>query len=73
MYRLYLVLYERHEPPTDEEVKIASGAKPLDSATADSYLKTLEKVSLSIADAFARQSASAKVSNIIFSSYVSTC
>ncbi|KAG2028952.1 hypothetical protein BDR03DRAFT_1019113 [Suillus americanus] len=43
MYRLYLYLKDRAEPPTEDEVAMASGKKILDPTQAAEYLLQLEK------------------------------
>jgi hypothetical protein len=55
MYRLFLILKDRDEPPTDDEVAIASGKKTLDPTKAAEYLVKLEKASATLVDAFAKQ------------------
>ena len=52
MYRLYILLKDRDEPPTPDEIAIASGHKVLDPATAAAYLDQLEKASTTIVDIF---------------------
>ena len=61
MYRLYLLLKDHAEPPTDEEKAIAAGRKSLDAATAAKYLKHLEKASTNIVDLFNQQHQQAAV------------
>jgi hypothetical protein len=65
MYRLYLYLKDRTEPPTEDEVAIASGKKTLDPALAAEYLLKLERASSMIADAFSHQNQQAAVSLFI--------
>jgi hypothetical protein len=55
MYRLFTVLKNRKEPPTEEEILIASGKKVLDPATATDYLRQLENASNTIVDVFNHQ------------------
>jgi hypothetical protein len=55
MYRLFTVLKNRKEPPTEEEILIASGKKVLDPATAVDYLRQLEHAPNTIVDAFNQQ------------------
>ena len=62
MHRLYLILKDRKEPPTDDEIAIAAGRKVLDSALADDYLVQLEKTSTNLVNAFKQQSQRAAVS-----------
>jgi hypothetical protein len=61
MYRLFLVLKDRDEPPTDDEVAIASGKKTLDPTKAAEYLVKLGKASETLIDAFAKQNQHAAV------------
>jgi hypothetical protein len=61
MYRLYLLLKHRAEPPTDEEKAIAARLKSLDAATAAEYLKHLEKASTNIVNLFNQQHQQAAV------------
>ena len=62
MYRLYEVLKARPEPPTTEELDIASGRKKLDPSAAGEYISKLEKASENIIDALQRQAERATVS-----------
>ncbi|KAG2041342.1 hypothetical protein BDR03DRAFT_979344 [Suillus americanus] len=55
MYRLYLYLKDRAEPPTEDEVAMASGKKILDPTQAAEYLLQLEKASSNIVEAFNHQ------------------
>ena len=45
MHRLYLILKDHKEPPTNDEIAIAAGRKVLDPALAADYLVQLEKTS----------------------------
>ncbi|KAJ8581379.1 hypothetical protein M405DRAFT_751882, partial [Rhizopogon salebrosus TDB-379] len=63
MYRLYLYLKDRTEPPTEDEVAIASGKKTLDPALAAEYLLKLERALSTIADAFSHQNQRATEAN----------
>lgn len=65
MYRLYLLLKDRAEPPTDEEKAIAAGHKSLNAATAAEYLKHLEKASTNIVDLFNQQHQQAAVGQLL--------
>ena len=69
MYQLYCVLKDREEPPTPDEIAIASGKKQLDGCTEVEYLKRLEKASKNIKKAFEDQQARAAVSDSIFSTH----
>jgi hypothetical protein len=62
MYRLYCVLKDREEPPTDLEIAYASGKKKLSSDTEAEYIKQLESCSENIKKAFEDQQARAGVS-----------
>lgn len=55
IYRLYLVLKGHKEPPTDDEIAIASGKKTTLPAKAAKYLVKLEKTSATLVDVFAQQ------------------
>jgi hypothetical protein len=55
MHRLYLILKDRDELPTEEEKDIAAGKKTIDPAHAAKYLFELEKASTSIVDLFNQQ------------------
>jgi hypothetical protein len=55
MYRLYLLLKDRDEPVTEEEMDIAAGKKTIDPARAADYLAKLEKASTSIVNLFNQQ------------------
>lgn len=68
MYRLFLLLKDRDEPPTDEEQAIAAGKKVLDPTKATEYLVRLEKALTSIVDIFTQQHQHAAVSYIVVSS-----
>jgi hypothetical protein len=56
MYRLYLILKDCTNPPTNEELAIASGKKVLDAEVADSYLRQVEVASANLCPMFAKQS-----------------
>jgi hypothetical protein len=62
MYRLFLLLKGRKEPPTDEEKAIAAGEMVLDPTKATEYLVQLDKASTSIVDIFTQQHQHAAVS-----------
>lgn len=64
MYRLYCILKEREEPPTLEDVAIASGKKKLDATTEAEYLKKFENTSGNIRKAFEDQQARSHVREI---------
>ncbi|KAG2362861.1 hypothetical protein BDR07DRAFT_977819 [Suillus spraguei] len=61
MFRLYLHLKLHAEPPTEEEIAIASGKKILDPTKATEYLLKLERSSSNITDAFNDQNQRAAV------------
>ena len=60
MYRLYVLLKNRDEPPTPDEIAIASGRRILDPAKAATYLDQLKKASTTIVDLFHRQAEETK-------------
>ena len=62
MYQLYCILKDREEPPTLDEIAIASGKKALDARTEAEYLRKLEATSANIRKAFEDQLARAAVS-----------
>jgi hypothetical protein len=62
MYQLYCVLKDREEPPTPDDIAIASGKRELDGRAEAEYLKKLEKASENIKKAFEDQKARAAVS-----------
>jgi hypothetical protein len=66
MYRLYLVLKGRTEPPTNDEIAIASGKKPLDPAKAAEYFVKLEKATVTLVDVFTQQNQKAAVHTCSF-------
>jgi hypothetical protein len=55
MYQLYCILKDQEEPPTPEEIAIASGKRELDGSAEVEYLKKLEKSSENIKKAFEDQ------------------
>jgi hypothetical protein len=62
MYQLYCILKDRDEPPTPEEIDIASARRQLDEKTEAEYLQKLAKSSENIKKAFQDQQARAGVS-----------
>ena len=62
MHQLYLVLKDRKEPPTNDEITIASGWKKLKPEKATDYLLELEKASSNLINIFKQQSQWAAVS-----------
>jgi len=62
MHRLYLVLKDRKESPTDDEISVAAGRKVLDPAVAADYLLQLEKASTNLVNIFKQQTQRAAVS-----------
>jgi hypothetical protein len=62
MFQLYCILKDREEPPTPDEIAIASGKKALDTHTEAEHVKKLGKTSESIRRAFEEQQARAAVS-----------
>ena len=76
MHRLYLVLKDHKEPPTNDEIAIASGQKGLDPASAADYLLQLEKASTNLVDVFKQQSQQAAVcflENLLFTQTDCVC
>jgi hypothetical protein len=71
MYQLYCVLKDCEDPPTPEEIDIASSKKQLDGHAKAQYLKKLEKVSKNIKKAFEDQQAWVAISDYLFSMCVS--
>ena len=65
MYRLYILLKGRDEPPTPDEIAIASGRKVLDPSKAAAYLDELEKASTTIVNLFHRQAEQTKVCSLL--------
>jgi hypothetical protein len=55
MYRLFLLLKDRNEPPTEDEIAIGAGKKVLDPTAANEYLVQLEKSSSKLIDALHKQ------------------
>jgi hypothetical protein len=64
MYQLYWILKDRDEPPTPDEIAIASGKQQLDVRTEAEYLQKLNKSSENIKKAFQDQQARLAVSEI---------
>ena len=64
MYRLYIILKDRTEPPTDDELAIASAEKVLDTEAANAYLGRVEAASANLLSLFAKQSQENAVSKI---------
>ena len=66
MYRLYLILKDRSEPPTEEEKAIAAGKQMLDPSKATEYLEQLQRASTGIIEAFKNQHQNATVCFCLF-------
>jgi hypothetical protein len=64
MYQLYSILKDRDEPPTPDEINIASAKRQLDWKAEAEYLQKLEKSSENIKKAFQNQQAHAIVSGL---------
>lgn len=64
MYRLYELLKVRSDPPTQDELDMASGKKKLDGPAARAYVSQLEKASGNIIEALQRQAAQAVASSL---------
>ena len=67
MHRLYLILKDQTDPPTNEELAIASGQKVLDLEAANAYLGSVEKALASLLSMFAKQAQenAVSVSNVL--------
>jgi hypothetical protein len=63
MYQLYCILKDRNDPPTPDEIAVASGKQQLDSKAEAEYLQKLNKSSENIKKAFQDQHARAAVSD----------
>ena len=68
MYTLYVILKDRTEPPTPDDLTIASATKVLDSEAANAYLGRVEAASTNLLSMFARQSHENMVS-IVYSGF----
>ncbi len=66
MHCLYTILHGHTQPPTDEEIEIASGKRKLDMKATTDYLKKLEIASKNIVQAFQRQATQAAVGFMFF-------
>jgi hypothetical protein len=62
MYHLYSILKDRDEPPTLDEIDIASAKRKLDPKAEAEYLQKLESLSENIKKVFQDQQACAIVS-----------
>ena len=63
MFRLYIIIKTRAEPPSDEELAIACGKKVLDTEAANSYLGHVDIASsANLLSMFAKQSQEKAVS-----------
>jgi hypothetical protein len=67
LYQLYSMLKDRNDPPTSDEVDIASGKMQLDGHAEAEYLKKLENTSENIKKAFEDQRVREAVSDDLFS------
>jgi hypothetical protein len=56
MYRLYALMKDCTNPPTEEELAIASAQKVLDAEAANMYLGHAEVASANLLSMFAKQS-----------------
>jgi len=68
MYRLYVILKDRTEPPTPDDLGIASTTKVLDAEAANAYLGRVEAASTNLLSMFARQSHE-NAASIIYSGF----
>ena len=68
MFKLFSVLKDRssNQPPTAEELDIASGKKMLDPEKAKAWFTNLEAASQNIHQAFQKQAEVAAVSQVFF-------
>ena len=64
MYRLYIILKDRTDPPTNDELAIASAEKVLDAGSANAYLGQVGVASANLLSMFAKQSQENAVSKI---------
>ena len=64
MHMFYIILKDHTEPPTDDELAIASAEKVLDTEAANAYLRQVEVASENLLSMFAKQSQENKVSKI---------
>jgi hypothetical protein len=62
MYQLYCILKDQDEPPTSDEIAVASRKQQLDGKAKAEYLQKLKKSSENIKKAFQDQQAQAAVS-----------
>jgi len=62
---VYSILKDWEEPPTPDEITIASGKKKLDGNTKAKYIKKLENMSENIKKAFENQQACTDISEIV--------
>ena len=67
MYRLYLILKDCTNPPTNKDLAIAFRKKILDAEMANSYLGQVEIASANLLSMFAKQSQEHAVSEILYS------
>lgn len=65
LYRLYELLKARSDPPTQDELDIASGKKTINGTAARAYISQSEKASENIVHALQRQSVQAVVSSLV--------
>jgi hypothetical protein len=64
MFRLYCILKDREDPPSTDEIAVASGMKKLDATMEAEYLKKLENTPGNIRKAFEDQQARARMSRL---------
>jgi hypothetical protein len=64
MYRLYIILKDQTDPPTNNELAIASAEKVLDTEAANTYLGRVEAASANLLSLFAKQSQENAMSKI---------
>jgi hypothetical protein len=61
MHRLYCALHTQAQPPTEEQLKLAQGAIPVDGDAAKEYLGKIEMAASSIIKGLEQQAKKAKV------------
>ena len=67
MYRLYIIMKSRTDPPTNEELAIACGKKVLDTEAANSYFGQVKVASsANLLSMFAKQSQVNVVSKVLY-------
>ncbi|KAJ6603821.1 hypothetical protein B0H10DRAFT_2314925 [Mycena sp. CBHHK59/15] len=70
MHRLYCALHARGRPPTEDEIKFAQGAAPIDGAAAKEYLGKVETATSSIIKGLEQQAKKVRVRALCFSLFI---